>query len=314
MMVLEWLKEQLRMIATYKDMIIVLVIVVIASLLSMRYLPAEYLPFCMTGLISIAGITITALLALHRYHIEQRTIKLQKIYFENALLGQAKSMEKMMSKSTSNFLGMETLFILLAELITRQRANIDNIRDDLNIIFDTAIKNIDFDINTDDFKKETISILLKDSHINENNLPTWIKRFQDDAYRFSYLLKNLLIILKHESARLNTNNHEAYISNLQQTLNHRLQNNYIVIKRHYILFSLFSEIVLDFSSENYASIQTLRAAFKKHKIQKIIRLINECYKELITDFIDVDIDTISSEQAIRIEERIKCAGKKIIEL
>jgi len=186
-MMLEWLEERLRMIATYKDIISILVIVAIASFLSMHYLSSQYLPFCMTGIISIAGIIITALFTLHRYHIEQRTIKLQKIYFESALLGQAKSMEKMMSKSTNNFLDMKTLFILVTELITRQRTNIDNIRDDLNVIFDTAIKNIVFNINTDDFKKETISILLKDSHINENSLPTWIKKFQDDAYSFSYL-------------------------------------------------------------------------------------------------------------------------------
>lgn len=44
---------------------------------------------------------------------------------------------------------------------------------------------------------------------------------------------------------------------LQNILFVYVQENYCLIERHYILFSLLSEIVLEFSSESYATIQKI---------------------------------------------------------
>jgi hypothetical protein len=306
----------LQSIKDYKDIIFILLAVVATIMFFVHYLPAQYVTATIAGLATITGIIITALFALKKYHAEQRINRLQEIYFETAFLGQAESIEEMMSQVTNNTLLVENLFILLFEILTRQHVNIEIIKNDLNSIIDVTLNDIKAAINTADFKKETISILLKDAGIKGNYLLKWIKKYQEDAYRFSAFLKTLLVILKSNISRLDASNLENNIGNLIQ-IKECVKNNYFLINRHYILFSLFSEFILFlvFSRENYADIDVLYNALNKNECKKILELINECYINLVADYIEnVDFGEITDKQATQLKERIKCAAEKIAQL
>jgi hypothetical protein len=294
-------------------MIIVLVVVAIILLL-VRYFPA----LCATapGLVTITGIIVAALLALKKYHAEQRANRLQKIYFENTFIGQAESIEAVMSQITNNVLLVENLFILMTNKSAQAELNIEITKHDLNSMIQDTLNHINVAIDTTDFKKETISILLKDAGIKKTYLTTWIKKSQDDAYRFSAFLKSLLVLLSADTIRLDKSNVVKYQEQLR-ILKELVQHNYYLIKRHYILFSLFSEFILFlfFSHDSYADIDDLYNALKNEELKQIMDLINECYIDLIdADFKKVDIGAITKGQAIKLKNRIKCSGRKIAQL
>jgi len=287
----------------------VIITIVIAILL------CYFLPYCSSeiveGFFILAVALITAIFAIHKYQSEQRTLRLQKIYFEDTLLGQAKSIEEMMSQTNKNMLLTENLFNLTINVLNQQKVDIDIIKNDIIAIFDSTSTNMGLDIFTTDFKKETISKLLHDSGVKRNALPTWIKKFEEDTYRFSAFLQSQIIILKTQANRLTESNKKSFLKVLHEILGDYVQENYSLIKRHYILFSLLSEIVLEFSSENYTTIKKISAAFKKEKILKITKLFNETFNDVIVDFESVDIGKIAKEDATKLNERIKCAWEKI---
>ena len=251
-----------------------------------------------------------SMLAIHKYQSEQRTSRLQKIYFEDTLLGQAKSIEEMKSQTIKNILVIENLYHLILNLIDRQahsdmEKNLHIMRNDIIISFDNALKNIEkpsFELT--DFKKETISKILYDSNENSSQLSLWIDKFQRDVFRFSFLIDNQIFMLKPDIYKISESNLEEFKIHCRKLLHNNILENYLLVKRHDVLFHLFSNLVLEFSSENYTNIEEIFSSFKKEKIKTILSSINQAYKDLITDFDEVDIGRISPEEVIQLRERI----------
>lgn len=143
-------------------------------------------------------------------------------------------------------------------------------------------------------------------------MPTWINQFEKDTYRFAAFLKNQILIIKLNIQRLERQQISSFQEKvLKPILSEQIQNNYVLIRRHYILFSLFTELTLEFASYNYSSIQKMRAVFQHEKLQKINGLINKGHRELISDFKSSDFSQISGGNVVRIEERIKCMSEEI---
>lgn len=135
-----------------------------------------------------------------------------------------------------------------------------------------------------------------------NQLANWINKFEDDSYRFSSFLKSQILILKSNIGKISEHNLKEQIVAL---LFDYTNENYALIRRHYILLRLLSDLVFEFSSENYSSINNILNAFKKEKIKIIIRSINTSYNELIADFSDSDIGKISQTDATKLETLTK---------
>lgn len=139
-----------------------------------------------------------------------------------------------------------------------------------------------------------------------NALAKWIKKFEDDSYRFSNFLISQILLLKPDIGRItDQNNIEKFKQHLKALLFTYTQENYTLIKRHYILLHLLSDLALELSSENYSNVQNILNAFKKDKIKKITRLINNTYNELIVEFSNLDIGSISTTDAAKLDALIK---------
>ncbi|HGF0865002.1 TPA: hypothetical protein ACF74Y_003320, partial [Legionella pneumophila] len=158
------------------------------------------------------------------------------------------------------------------------------IKVELIATFDNTLTHIGLDFFTTDFKKETISKLLHDSGIKRNVLPTWISQFEIDSYRFSAFLQAQILILKMQASRLTESNKEDFLSATHRILGDYVRQNYLLVERHVLLFNLLSEIVLEFSSEDYLSPEKIFEAFKKERMKKMATLLNTSYKDLIQDF------------------------------
>jgi hypothetical protein len=247
---------------------------------------------------------VTAIFSLHKYYSEQRTARLQKIYFEDALLGQVKAIESAMSQTTNNFYTVENLYNFSIKILDREKIDLATKIDYLNTIFDKTINDIKFNITTTDFKKETISKLLYESEEYNNSLPNWIKKFEEDTFRFSSFLSSQVLILKSDIGRIKDQNIEQFKTQLKNILMIYAQDNYVLVQRHYILLHLLSDLVLEFSSENYTNIDSILNAFKKEKIKKITKLINLSYQNLVIAFSNCDITNITPEDSSKIKKLI----------
>lgn len=289
--------------------ILVVIIVIILLPLSILYFPV-YGAQVMNGLFILFSAILTAIFAIHQYQSEQRTSRIQKLYFEETLLGQAKSIEAMMSQTNTNMQIAENLINLTSNLL-HQELGIEDKKLDILTSFNNSLRGIKVGVHTTDLKKEAISKMLNDSGEKNNFLPTWIKKFEDDTYRFCFFIQDQVFILKSHIDKLTDLNLEEFEKNLYQILKTYIQKNYLLIKRHYILFYLFSELVLEFSSKNYASIEKMHMAFKEKKIKDIFFLINDAYTDIVYDFPNIDVGKISNENSIRLDEKIKCTQEKI---
>jgi hypothetical protein len=186
-----------------------------------------------SGLFLYITAIATALFAIDKYQSEQRITRLQKLYFEDTLYGQAKVLEAMMSQANNNMMIVENLFLVIVNLLERDMLELQALQDDLISVYDSTANKIIVGLDTMDFKRETLSKLLYESHEKSSCLPNWIKDFSVDIYRFNY------------------------------------------------------------------------------RIKKISKIINEEFKNLILDFKDVNIGSISPERALILKEKIKCAREKM---
>lgn len=290
-------------------------IMIIVALLFLYFLPcyrSEIINKFFTLVVALTTTIVTAKFAIHKYHIEQRTLRLQKIYFEDTLLGQARSIEKIMSQTNNNTYLIENLFNLTKNVLDQENIDIGIIKNELTAIFKNTAKNIKLNIFITDFKKETISSILRNSGIKMNKLPSWLKKLEEDSYRFSAFLQSQILILQVLVNGLTEPN--SYKENFLKKIyicRDYIQENLFLIKRHYTLFTLLSEITLEFVSENYTSMQEIYSAFRKEKILKIAQLINEIFEDVILDFKSSDIGKITKENAARLNERIECSWEKI---
>ncbi len=144
-------------------------------------------------------------------------------------------------------------------------------------------------VDTTDFKKETISKLLYDSGERNNAFTTWTNRFELDSSRFYLFLQSQVFLLKGKIYKLTDSNVERLRLLLHELLVENVENNYILIRRHYTLLNILSEFVFELSSTNYTTIKDLISAFKNKKIRSITKLINEAYKNLVADFDEVQV-------------------------
>ncbi|WP_131743542.1 hypothetical protein [Legionella gratiana] len=99
---------------------------------------------------------VTAVFANHKYQSEQRILRLQKIYFEDTLLGQAKSIEGMGSQTHKNMLLTENLYNSTINILNQQKVELETIKAELIATFDNTLTRSGLDFFTTDFKKETI--------------------------------------------------------------------------------------------------------------------------------------------------------------
>ncbi|OGT06538.1 MAG: hypothetical protein A2X78_01080 [Gammaproteobacteria bacterium GWE2_37_16] len=141
------------------------------------------------------GVCFAAWFAIRKYHSEQRTSRLQKLYFEDALLGQTKVIEESMAQVNKNFLLTEYLVNLVRSLLDQDLKSREITKKYLEDIFRNISKNIEVKFNSTDFKKETISSLLYRCMEEKNSLSTWIKEFEEDSYRFSSFLQGQIAVL-----------------------------------------------------------------------------------------------------------------------
>lgn len=260
---------------------------------------------------SIFSALVAVWLAIAKYQREQRTLRLQKLYFEDTFLGQIKSMEIMMSQTNKNMLTIENLNNLIINIMNQTHIDINLVKTELIAAFDNAINNIKLDVFTTDFKKETMLKLLYDSGI-KNFLPRWINRFEKDIHRFYFFLQSQTIILKTNVTKLVETNKSTFLKVSTDIYGEHVQMQYLLIERHYILFNLLSEIILIVSSENYENVKKILAAFRQEKIVKISNLVNEAFISVIAgDFESLDLGNISEENNKKLKEKMEEIKKKI---
>lgn len=292
----------------YFLLLIILVLIIVITM----FILFPPLRIAFSALAVIIAALLAAGLTLQKYFVEVRTSRLQKIYFEDTLLGQAKAIEKMMSQTTQNMLLVENISNLALNILRRNNVDIISVKSDLENIFTAGLIKIDIDVGMTYFKLETISKLLSDANI-KSPLAGWINQFQSDAYRFSHFLKSQFILLKPFLGKLSSTNQKDLEKYIHEILGTYVAENYILIKRHFILFSLFSEFVLEFSHESYANIEDIFFAFKKEKIKKILKLIDERYTDLVAKVNGIEIANITREQSNSLKQEIECAKKIIAE-
>lgn len=69
------------------------------------------------GMFILFSALVTSMFAIHKYQSEQRTARLQKIYFEETFLDEAKSIESTLSQTNNNFLNVENLCNLSVKIL-----------------------------------------------------------------------------------------------------------------------------------------------------------------------------------------------------
>jgi len=216
-------------------------VVLLAALLVLITIPIYfpmYRPAFYKAIFMLLSILLAADIAMKRYHHEQRTLRIQKLYFEDTLLGLSKMMETIMAQSTRNMFIVESVVNLGSNILRQNNITLEEINEKLNMALDNAIQDINSNFDSADFKKETLSNLLYDSKKTHTRLPTWIDRLQKDSYRFSLYLQQRLVLLKLLISKLDA----CSIHNFNGALDDiglSAQDNYFLINRHYILFSLF---------------------------------------------------------------------------
>lgn len=267
-------------------------------------------PQIVTGFFTLTAALTTAIIAIHKYVNEQRISRLQKIYFEDTLLGLSKFLEEVMAHNRRNCYLSETLCNLTCHLLNQNKINLKVIKDSLTEIYQDTLAIITPNINNTEFKKETISKLLFDAGI-KSSLPNWINEFEKDSYRFAQVLKGQIITFL---VYVKTLDEDSNLNNFKQTveelLGNKINDNFLLIKRYEILISLFSEIVLEFTNEKYTTIDNMKKAFQKTRIKNSVLLLNDAYTEIIGS-ISSQMGNINKEDAIRLDEKMKCIWKKI---
>ncbi len=89
-----------------------------------HYFPTWLPAAIITGVfIFVTAITV-AFFAIDKIQKEQRTLRLQKVYFEDAFLGQANSIENMMSQTNKNMHLSENLLNLTLNLLKQKNIQI----------------------------------------------------------------------------------------------------------------------------------------------------------------------------------------------
>jgi hypothetical protein len=204
-----WLDKLFYEYRTTCIVIIAIILFIFAALSS--YFPQYGNSLVTQGFFTLAIALITAISAIHKYQGEQRTLRLQRLYFEDTLLGQARSMEEVFSQTNKNMLLVEGLFNLTFRMLENSLSELAVIKNNLINIFDATLIKINFADSVTEFKKETISKLLRDAEAGESAIPTWIRKFENDSYRFFTFLQNEVLLLKLHMGELEETNKESFL-------------------------------------------------------------------------------------------------------
>ncbi|HFD2434706.1 TPA: hypothetical protein ACF2TC_003170, partial [Legionella pneumophila] len=94
-------------------------------------MPLSCLPQIIQGFFILLAAVVTAIFAIHKYQSEQRILRLQKIYFEDSLLGQANSIEGIRSQTQKNMLLTENLYNLIINILNQQMVELETIKVEL---------------------------------------------------------------------------------------------------------------------------------------------------------------------------------------
>ena len=274
--------------------------------ISLRYFP-ESRQAIVNGFFVLNSSVLAVVLALHNYHGEQKTSRLQHVYFEDALLGQAKSIENILSCLNTNIHEVESSLHLVSTIMHRKnKLSLENKKNIIKHNVDVSLKNLTFNIDLTDFKKETINKLIINSGVTHNFLLEWVEIIEKNAYEFYTFLRCCLYYLKAhlEEEDFDITEFIALAGKSKQ----KLLDNYFLITRHAVFFDLFSKIVLEFSSENYAAPEKIFIAFRKDKIRLLMNSIDQAYKSLIKNFQNESIGFISHKKAVNLA---KCISAEI---
>ena len=263
------------------------VILIVAAII-LTIIVLLYYSICICSIIDglfliLAGVT-TAYLAIKKYKTEQRTSRIQEVYFTDTLLKLAKLIDYNLSIANKNYLVIENFTELVPIILNRKNMDLETKRGELKRIFQQTEQDIEIKNKTSDFRKETLSKLFYESGDKINATPTWIKIIEDDSYRFSALLKSQITILEADIKKLTDDNLTAFEKHFLSLMRDNIKENYEFIKRHYIFLTLYSNIVLEFSTKDFGTIEEILSSFKDDKIKSSIDLINVAYINLVLNF------------------------------
>ncbi|MBX9703232.1 MAG: hypothetical protein K2X39_03675 [Silvanigrellaceae bacterium] len=289
------------------------IIAIVTLLLFFCHSPPDYRTEIMRGIFILLAALITAWFAFKQYKDKQLTLRLQKIYFEDTLLGLTKSMERARSETKKNMLLMENIINLAYHQANLHDIDIAIKREYILELFNRTSNKIESGFNTTDFKKNTLSDLLTDPLQSENKLTSWLDQFEIDSYRFSSLLQDQILIYEVLLTKLSESNIDKFKESLID-LGKSIQENYTLVSRHDVLLKLLSKIVLEFISADYSSISQLQNVLKRKKFKTFSILINELHKDLVTNFKDIDITGITPSQAAELTKCIESANYRILSL
>lgn len=286
--------------------LIILTIILITLLICTSKCSCNFVAGIFAFIIAIT----TALIAIHKYQYEQRVSRIQKLYFENVFLGQATSIEELMSVTNKNYMLYEYAANLMLNLIKNEARNLSFLKEEIKTLIDNVTNRIVIGSATTDFKKETISKLFSDKAGGSSRLSAWIKIFEDDAFRFSNLLSGQLQIIKNKSRHLDDENLNKFNSSIHE-ITKSIDYNYNLIQRHYILFSLLSELVYQLSDSDYSNPNNITKFLHSEKIKNVKGLIDSLYELLVKNFDDVVMGNMNQSQSEMLIKEIEKARSEL---
>lgn len=264
----------------------------VASLTIIIYPKSTYAHELFKWFLTLLVIVITAWFSIQKYHQEQRTSRIQKLYFEDAFLGQIKAMEETMSQAKENIYCVRSVFHMLEQFLYKgandsKEILLEKIKNTKNSL---ALKKI-----ITAFKKEAITDFLYEDGDNGEKFIGWIEAFEIDTASLFYDLEGLLIVMQNYLMRLENFDFDA--KNFFEGLKEKVNRVYFIrIERHRVLFSVLSIFVFILTEEHYDSVAKIKISLRKEpRYKELIKFVGYAYKELVEDFIEY---TLCSMQAL----------------
>lgn len=265
-----------------------------------------------SGIFIVIAALLTSWVAFEKYYTEQRTAKLEKLYFEESLLKQTRLLDNMISKTKFNYTSVENLY-LLSKNILKNNDSSDEKKLQLEHIFTKTLNQIQFDFTAEESRKFIVSEIFHDSQKIGPEIFDWIDTFDLEYLRLNYFFLSQITLIANSICKLNDINTDKFEKMLKELLFDYMQDTYKYFYRHIILVVILSKITSIISSDIYKTYDDILKKLNTTKVINLLKIIKKYHKILITELKDkkIGIANLDHETIEEIEKNINSAIKEI---
>lgn len=230
--------------------------------------------FLNSNLVQSVATVGAVILGFYYFFAQQRASRLQKIYFDDALLKQVREIDEGLTKAQQHSYIFATAIDNISNLIAQTFV-------DKEILLQTLTEKINSIKEVGQFgesTKEIINFLIPDER--GDHITQWFTKYNADIGAFSAIARGQLSILANELSVHGSKRDK----NKDKEMFDKMLANVIKLKRllirHRVMMYWFCSLVRLYADLKFSNREELASAYKKESFSKIISNLDESFKML----------------------------------